>query len=66
METLKLTLEAIRMNMGLTRSEMAEKMGISLDRYARLANGESRMLATELVDIHNISGVPYENIAVGD
>lgn len=66
METLKLTLEAIRMNMGLTRSEMAEKMGISLDRYARLANGESRMLATELVGIHNISGVPYENIAVGD
>lgn len=65
MESLKLNLEAIRTNMGLTRSEMAEKLGVTADRYNRLANGESRMFATELIELHNISGVPYENISVG-
>ncbi len=59
----KLTLEAIRMQMNLTRAEMAEKMHINIDRYNRLANGDSKMLATEFVDIHELSGIPFENIS---
>lgn len=64
MENIKLNLESIRANMGLSRAEMAERMGITLDRYNRLANGESKMLATELAKIHEISGVPYDNILI--
>lgn len=64
MEELKLNIEAIRTQMKLTRLEMAGRLGISVDRYNRLANGESKMLATELVCLHRISGVPYENIDV--
>lgn len=62
METVKLTIEAIRVNMKLTRPEMAEKMNVNLDRYNRLATGESKMLATELARLHEISNVPWESI----
>lgn len=64
MEEIKLNIEAIRMQMGITRAEMATKLDVSLDRYNRLANGDSKMLATELILLHKISGVPYENIRV--
>lgn len=57
-------IESIRTNMGITRAEMADRMDITLDRYNRLANGESKMLAVELVKLHEISGVPYENILI--
>lgn len=64
MRDIKMNIESIRVYMGLTRPEMAEKMEISLDRYNRLATGESKMLATELVQLHQISDVPYENILI--
>lgn len=63
MEKLKLTIEAIRVQMNLTRSEMAEKIGVNIDRYNRLANGESKMLATEFIAVHDLSGIPWENIS---
>lgn len=66
MEQIKLNIEAIRAVIGVSRSEMAELMNINTDRYNRLAANESKMLATELVKLHNISGVPYENIYVPD
>ena len=53
----QLKLEAIRMQLGLSR------MHISLDRYNRLANGESKLLATEFIEIHRLSGLDYERIA---
>lgn len=59
-----MSLEAIRVNMGKTRPEMAELLSVSVDRYNRLATGESKMLATELIKLHTISGVPYESIDV--
>lgn len=64
MEEIKLNLEAIRAQMNLSRAEMADKLMISLDRYNRLANGDSKMLATELIRLHKVSGMPYENILV--
>lgn len=62
MENIKLNMEAIRMQMKLTRPEFAERLGISLDRYNRLATGESKLHATEFVRLHEVSGVPLENI----
>lgn len=61
---MKMSLEAIRVNMGKTRPEMAELLNVNVDRYNRLATGESKMLATELMKLHAVSGVPYENIDV--
>ena len=64
MPEIKMTLEAIRNNLGFTRPEMAERLQISTDRYNRLVNGESKMLATELVRLHKISGYPIEIIVI--
>ena len=64
MEDIKLNIEAIRAQLKLTRSEMADRLSVSLDRYNRLASGESKMLAVELVRLHEVSGVPYENIKI--
>lgn len=64
MENITLNIESIRVNMGLSRAEMAEKMQVNIDRYNRLATGESKMLASELRRLHEVSGVPYENIVI--
>lgn len=64
MENVRFPIEAIRIKMNLTRPQMAEAMQISLDRYHRLASGDSKMLASELMRLHEISQIPYENIEV--
>lgn len=64
MEEIRMSLEAIRAQMKKTRPEMAELLQISPDRYNRLANSETRMLATELMRLHHISGIPYECIEI--
>lgn len=64
MDAIKLSLEAIRTQMKKSRVEMAELLGINLDRYNRLANGESRMLATEVYRLNEVSGIPFENIDI--
>ena len=60
----KLTLEAIRVNAGKSREEAARMLGVSLDRYNRIVNGDSKLLATEFVEIHKKFNVPYEQIAI--
>ena len=64
MNELKLSLEAIRINMGIDRKEMADKLNIKLDRYNRLASGASKMYASELIQLHKVSGVSYEMMDV--
>ena len=44
------TLAAIRVNKGLTVEAMAELMGVSVDRWRRVESGETKMLATELIN----------------
>jgi hypothetical protein len=43
---------------------MAELMGVSVDRWRRVESGETKMLATELINFHKVTGVPYEYINV--
>ena len=64
MEEIKLNIEAIRAQMRKTRPQMAELLGITVDRYNRLASGESKMLASEMVKLNEVSHVPFENIDV--
>lgn len=58
------TLAAIRVNKGLTVEAMADLIGVSVDRWRRVESGETKMLATELIDFHKVTGVPYECINV--
>ncbi len=62
MDKVKLNIESIRTMMSLSRREMADKLGVSYDRYNRLATGEAKLLATEFDKLHEISGLPYEVI----
>lgn len=61
-QEIKMNMEAIRVQMGLSRSEMADRLKVNADRYNRLASGESKMLAVELVRLYLLSGLPIENI----
>ena len=64
MDEIKLSLEAIRINKGLSRPEMANGIGVTIDRYNRLVNFETKMLATELINTVNFTGIPYDKIQV--
>lgn len=60
----KYSIEAIRVNNGKTREEMAELLGITLGRYHRIVSNRSKILATELIKIHEIFDIPYEQISI--
>lgn len=60
----KITIEAIRVNNNLTREQFANMIGISLDRYNRIVQGKSKLLATELVKIHEVFNIPLEQINI--
>lgn len=62
MVEIRLNIEAIRATLGISRKQFAKELGINVDRYNRLASGRSKMLAEELVKVHEISNVPYDNI----
>ena len=62
MEDIKLSVEAIRLNLKLSREEMAEKLGMTLDRYNRIAIGKSKMYATELMKLEEVSNITGHNI----
>ena len=60
----KITIEAIRVNNNLTREQFANMIGISLDRYNRIVQGKSKLLATELIKIHEVFSIPLEQINI--
>ena len=64
MTDIKMNVEAIRVQMGISKPDMAECLKVNADRYNRLASGESKMLAAELIRLHKLSGLPVENIDV--
>lgn len=59
-----LTIKAIRTNMGLSRKEMADLMGVTYDRWVNIELGRSQLKAKELIKLHDVSGIPYENISI--
>lgn len=56
------TLASIRVNKQMSVEEMAEAMDCTVDRWRRLETGETKMLATELIRFHKITGIDYESI----
>ena len=59
---MRIKLKAIRINLGLSREQAAEQLGIELRRYCSLERGKTRMLANEFVAIHEKLGIPWDNI----
>lgn len=60
----KLSVKAIRVNMGLTQAAMAEKIGVDLSRYGKIERGDSKMYATELLNICSASGVDIQQVSL--
>ena len=58
----KYTLAAIRVNIGMSPEEMADALGITVDRWRRLESGETKMLAAELIKFHEVTGADYSVI----
>lgn len=59
---MKLKLKAIRANLGLSQKETADKLGVTLSRYMRIEKGTSKLLADEFVAIHEVLGIPWDQI----
>ena len=58
----KVTLRAVRANMGLTRKELGEKMGVSDDTVARWENGQAEIKPAYLYMLCGLSGFREEDI----
>ncbi len=58
----KVTLKAIRVNMGLTRKELGDKMGVSDDTIARWENGQAEIKTAYLYMLCGLSGFKEEDI----
>lgn len=60
----KVKVEAIRMQLGLTRKDFCQQIGVSEDRYSRIINGNGRMTAFELQQISKVGHVPADKIEI--
>ena len=60
----KRSLKSIRADLGLSQEKMAEKIGIARVTYASKENGTAPLLASELIMISVLSGLPMEQIEV--
>lgn len=57
-----MTIETIRTDLNMTRQQLAEKLGMSEKRYNRLAKGTAKIYASEFIELHILSGIPYEKL----
>ncbi len=55
-------IEAIRIQLGLTRKQMADALGCTLDRYHRLAVAKSKLRIEELIALQKLSGLRADEI----
>lgn len=60
----KITLEAARVNTGLTQVELAEKMGVSRESVVAWENGKRDMKAAHLFKFCQITGFDYNDISL--
>lgn len=61
-EKLKLTLKAIRVNMGLTREEMAERYGVSKDTLFNWETYKTYPDVRNIPIIEKVTGLKYDDI----
>ncbi|KKX54439.1 helix-turn-helix transcriptional regulator [Brevibacillus borstelensis] len=58
---MQITIKAARVNAGMTQSQVAEKLNLSLNGYAKKESGRSRFYIDEILLLSNLFGVDYEN-----
>ena len=62
MEPVKMTIEAIRVQMKMTQEELAEKLGISTSTYIQKVKKRAEWKGSELNKIKHLSGVSLDHI----
>jgi len=57
----------LRKRVGLTQTDMADRLGISQPQFARLENGKNEITMSQLRKVASILGVkPYELFLIGE
>lgn len=64
MENMRITLEACRVNTGMTQTEFAEKLGVSLGTISNWEKGKTEPSLAQLRKISELSTVPLGNISL--
>lgn len=59
---IKLTMEAARVNAGLTQQDLADKLGVSRSTIINIENGYAEMKPVFLYAFCHVVGIPEENI----
>ncbi len=54
-----------RSDLGLTQTEMARRLGISLTAYRKIESGKTRILNSQLAKIAETTDTPLETLVVG-
>lgn len=64
MAKLKLKPEALRVQLGLTQKEMAQKLGISEVTYIKRVKHQKQWKSNEIVVLSELTGIPIQNIDI--
>ena len=62
----KISLEAARVNAGLTQKELAEKLGVSNTTIVNWEKGKTEPTYHQLIRISELSGIPLDFIFIPD
>lgn len=62
----KISLEAARVNAGLTQKELAEKLGVSNTTIVNWEKGKTEPTYPQLIKISELSGIPLDFIFIPD
>lgn len=65
MSEMKVSLEACRVNAGLSQKEMADKLGVSAATIWNWENGKTEPTLSQLRVISELSTIPIGSIVVG-
>ena len=65
MQDMRVTLEACRVNTGMTQTEFAEKIGVSPNTVYKWEKGKTEPTLSQLRKISEFSTIPMGSIVVG-
>jgi transcriptional regulator with XRE-family HTH domain len=56
-----ITVKAARVNAGFTQKEVAERLGLSVNGYAKKENGKAKFYVDEIMLLSELFNVSFEN-----
>lgn len=66
MDNMRVTLEACRVNTGMSQTDFAKEIGVSMTTISNWERGKSEPSLTQLRRISELSTIPMGNIVVGN